>query len=261
MNKRAWTCVVVVAALACCSRDKPSPQPTPPPTTPAPPPAPKLRTLPGGPRAWTPPEEAIVKDYMDKNPVKRLQIGAGTHNIAGWLNTDIEPAAGQVYLDAGAHFPFPDGTFKYVYAEQLIEHLTYPQAQVFVKESFRVLAPGGHIRLATPDLMALVDLFRKDKTAMQQKLLNFQLGNAHLPTTPLPETAWFNTLVRSWGHQFIYDQESLRLTLEEAGFKKVTRYHLGVSDAADLKDLEQHWQIGGKDIDEATSMYIEAVKP
>jgi predicted SAM-dependent methyltransferase len=211
----------------------------------------------------TPAEQKIIDDYMKSEPVKRLQVGAGNFNMKGWLNTDIEPGPGQVYLDAGAPFPFPDKTFKYVHAEQLIEHLTYQQAQVFVRESFRVLVPGGRIRLSTPNLLLLIGLFNKTKTPMQKKLLDYQIRANGLPATPLPETAWFNQLVRSWGHQFIYDPESLRKTLEEPGFKSVTLVKDGVSDAPDLQDIEMHWKWdnSGKDIDEATSMYVEATRP
>ena len=211
----------------------------------------------------TPAEQKIIDDYMRSEPVKRLQVGAGHFNMKGWLNTDIEPGPGQVYLDAGAPFPFPDKTFTYVHAEQLIEHLTYQQAQVFVRESFRVLVPGGRIRLSTPNLLSLIALFNKNKTPMQKKLLDYQIRANRLPTTPLPETAWFNELVRSWGHEFIYDPESLRKTLEEPGFKSVTLVKDGVSDAPDLQNIEMHWKWddSGKDIDEATSMYVEATRP
>jgi predicted SAM-dependent methyltransferase len=212
-------------------------------------------------RTWTSAEQQIVDDYMTNEPVKRLQVGAGGRNLKGWLNSDLEPLQGEVFLDAGAPFPFPDKTFKYIFAEQMLEHLTYPQAQVFVRESFRVLVPGGRIRLATPDLLLLIGLFNQDKTPLQKKLLSFQVGANRLPKTPLPETAWFNTLNHNWGHQFLYDPQSLRATLEEAGFKPVTQVKLGESDAPDLQNIEMHWQVGGKDIDEATSQFVEATRP
>lgn len=213
------------------------------------------------PHAWTPAEQKIVDDFMANEPIKRLQVGAGRMTLKGWLNSDIEPVQGEVYLDAAAPFPFADKTFKYIYAEQLIEHLTYKQAQVFLRECFRVLVPGGRIRLATPDLLQLVALFTTDKTPIQKKLLDFESRVNHFPSTPLPETAWFNTLTRAWGHQFLYDPESLRATLEAAGFTSVTRVKLGESDAPDLQNIEMHWHEGGKEIDEATSQFVEATRP
>jgi predicted SAM-dependent methyltransferase len=211
--------------------------------------------------SWTAAEQAIVDDYMTNAPVKRLQVGAGGTNLKGWLNTDLEPQRGEVFLDAGARFPFPDKTFKYVYAEQLIEHLTYQQALVFVRESFRVLEPGGRIRLTTPDLLLLIALFDHDKTAIQKKVLEVEDRLNGFPKAALPETAWFNLLNHGWGHQFLYDPQSLRATLEDAGFKAVTQVKLGESEVPELQNIEMHWHISGKDIDEATSQFVEATRP
>jgi len=190
-----------------------------------------------------------------------LQVGAGRHNLPDWLNSDIEPIEGQIYLDVTHPFPFPDETFRYVYAEQLIEHLPYENAVIFLKESRRVLAPGGKIRLATPNLLQLLALFNITKTPIQQKLLDYQIRVNHVSSTPLPETMTLNLFFRAWGHQFVYDPQSLRATLEQAGFTSVTERNLGISDENDLRGIEMHWEDGGKDLDEYTSMYFEATRP
>jgi len=243
MVRRVLRCaaLTIVALAAACSSER--------------------KTTGDGPHKWTSAEQKIVDDYMAKEPIKRLQVGAGGMNLKGWLNTDIEPQPGEVFLDAGAPFPFPDKSFKYVYAEQVIEHLTYEQAQVFVRESVRVLEPGGRIRLATPDLLLLIALFNADKTPIQKQVLAFQVEQNRLPTTVLPETAWFNRINHAWGHQFLYDPQSLRTTLEAGGFKSVTPVKLGESDAPDLQNIEMHWHVGGKEIDEATSQFVEATRP
>ena len=44
--------------------------------------------------------------------------------------------------------------------------------------------------------------------------------------------------MRHWGHQFIYDEKTLRAAMERAGFKKVTRRELNESDAVALRALE-----------------------
>jgi predicted SAM-dependent methyltransferase len=212
--------------------------------------------------AWSDGEKGIVDKYMSSHDVKKLQIGAGDVNLPDWLNTDIEVHAGQVYLDAAAHYPFADNTFHYVFAEQLIEHLTFDQGQVFLKESLRVLEPGGRIRLATPNLLSIIHLFDPKKTPMQQKLMDFQVTQNHLSRIPDEETANLNLFVRAWGHQFLYDPKSLHAALTAAGFKDLKDVKLDKSDDPQLKDLETHWKmVGGAEIDEATSQYVEATKP
>lgn len=212
--------------------------------------------------AWSAEEKDAIDRYMASHPVKKLQVGAGAVNLPDWLNTDIEPHADQVYLDAAAHFPFPNRSFRYVFAEQLIEHLTFDQGQVFLRESLRVLEPGGRIRLATPNLLSIVHLFDAEKTPIQQRLMEYQIASNHLSRVPDPETANLNLFVRTWGHQFLYDPRSLHAALTAAGFKDVKDVKLDASDDPALQDLEKHWKLGGgPELDEATSQYVEATAP
>ncbi|HLL73725.1 MAG TPA: methyltransferase domain-containing protein [Pyrinomonadaceae bacterium] len=48
--------------------------------------------------------------------------------------------------------PFEDGRFDVVYHSHLLEHFSKARAQLFLKECWRVLKPGGTLRVAVPDL-------------------------------------------------------------------------------------------------------------
>jgi Methyltransferase domain len=85
----------------------------------------------------------VIDEYIRTHAVRKLQIGAGGNNKTGWLNSDIEPVIGLAYLDASKPFPLPDRSFQYVYSEQVIEHITYEEGLVMLKESYRVLTPGA----------------------------------------------------------------------------------------------------------------------
>ena len=97
-----------------------------------------------------------------------LEIGCGMGHLLGWLTdsyrvfgADINPWAlakarqnvpdGNFLLlsaeDLGA---FPDSTFQIVVAKHVIEHLPDPERAI--SEMSRVLAPGGLLLLATPNL-------------------------------------------------------------------------------------------------------------
>jgi SAM-dependent methyltransferase len=54
--------------------------------------------------------------------------------------------------DVRKPLPFADRTFDVVYALHIIEHLTPAEAASLVGELFRVLKPGGIVRISTPDL-------------------------------------------------------------------------------------------------------------
>ena len=105
----------------------------------------------------------IAKRVLADADEPKLQLGCGSHPLDGWLNTDASPRAADVMrLNAARPFPFPDDAFAYVYSEHMIEHVSFRSAERALAESFRVLVPGGKIRVSTPDLAFLIDLWRRD---------------------------------------------------------------------------------------------------
>ena len=56
------------------------------------------------------------------------------------------------YHDVRKPLPFADKTFDAAYALHIIEHLTPAEAASLVNELYRVLKPGGILRISTPDL-------------------------------------------------------------------------------------------------------------
>lgn len=181
---------------------------------------------------------AIIANYFKSAAIPKLQIGAGPHNLEGWLNTDIEPETNQAYLDASKHFDLPDASVRYVFGEQVIEHLTYEQGGVMLKESHRVLAPGGKIRIATPNLANLVGFFEEPKHPGAQAYLERQGRLYTVPVYLEPETFTLNRLMHDYGHKFIYTPKLLRISLERAGFHDVKEFQAGQSDDPALANID-----------------------
>ena len=100
-----------------------------------------------------------IRTYLHNHSLKKLQLGTSNNPISGWLNTDLLPTSREVvYLDATRPFPFDGEVFDYVFSEHVIEHLEHPSAVSMLHECFRVLKPGGRIRISTPDLRVLIGL-------------------------------------------------------------------------------------------------------
>jgi predicted SAM-dependent methyltransferase len=179
-----------------------------------------------------------IRNYVKTHAVRKLQLGAGGEDTAGWLNTDIKPGPKEAYLDATKRFPFEDGSLHYIYAEHVIEHLTYSEGLEMFRECHRVLAPGGKVRIATPNLLKLVALFREDKTEEINKYMRLKLAWHQWPVTSTPEAMILNLELRSFGHEFIYEPRTLGESMTAAGFRVVREFPSGQSDDPELTGIE-----------------------
>ena len=118
----------------------------------------------------------------------KLHIGAFDQILPGWVNTDITPhlylprvpglvtilgAAGLLQgrrleqhragvfrslakLDFTRRFPYPDASMDAVYGSHMLASIRQDDAQKCLNECFRVLKPGGVVRMAVVDLDAAV---------------------------------------------------------------------------------------------------------
>lgn len=174
--------------------------------------------------------------YLAQPGDKKLVLGCGASVLTGWLNTDFEPLSDEVmYLNVTIPFPFADGTFDLIFTEHMIEHVSYADAERMLRECWRVMKAGSKIRVSTPDLKFLVDLYQDDKSPLQQEYLRYTAEEAGIK--PL-DTHIINLFVREWGHLFIYDEKALQLALEEAGFTEIERCALNESREPALRNIE-----------------------
>ncbi len=202
----------------------------------------------------------VMNQYLKSHQVRKLQIGAGPNILPEWLNTDKSPSSPRVlFLDAANPFPFRDATFDYIYSEHLIEHLTYKQGQLMLRECFRVLKPGGSIRTATPDLETLIGLYTPQKSSLQQKYIHWVVDKFYPEIGLYQESVVINSSFRNFGHQFLYDCSLLQSTLEKAGFVAITRYNVGESDDEVFRRIESHGlSCGDEEMNRFETMVVEA---
>jgi len=82
-----------------------------------------------------------------------LNLGCGYHFDKRWVNLDFgSTGEGVIAHNLLSGIPFPEAHFEAVYHSHILEHFLKPDAEKFIAECYRVLKPGGIIRIAVPDL-------------------------------------------------------------------------------------------------------------
>ncbi|MBI5771139.1 MAG: class I SAM-dependent methyltransferase [Verrucomicrobia bacterium] len=194
--------------------------------------------------------------------VRKLHLGAGGAGLPGWFNTDLFPERWPVMrLDATRSFPLPDAAFQFVFSEHMIEHLPLAGARHMVAECFRVLAPGGCVRLATPDLARVVRLHPAASTPEHQRYLAWSQRHNRLAADLPPAAVVINSLFHDHGHQFLFDEETLATLLRLAGFTDIRRCVPGESEHAELRGVEIHHLVIGVEANNFETLVLEGRKP
>lgn len=162
---------------------------------------------------------------------RKLQIGSGGNRLDGWINADIVPGA-ELIVFLERRLPFRDGALDRIYLEHVLEHVEYADAIRFLKDARRVLAPGGVLRIAVPDLEELVRGYVHDDWR------RFDWVNWPEHSFISTRAQMINIGFRWWGHRHLYDQEEMARALTEAGFSSFEFTSRGESRYTDLRGLE-----------------------
>jgi predicted SAM-dependent methyltransferase len=165
--------------------------------------------------------------WFDDKPL-RLHIGAGDKRLEGWVNVDLKRLPGvDVVADVTKGLRFKN--VEAIFAEHFLEHLFVSDAISFLLESHRVLAPGGRLRLSTPNLdWVWLTHYRLDMAEEEKRLAAIRLNRAF----------------RAWGHQFVWNREILAEALAACGFVDLAWCRYGESEHEVFRGLERHETYG-----------------
>jgi predicted SAM-dependent methyltransferase len=97
---------------------------------------------------------------MRTNRLKLLNVGCGQQFHRDWENIDLEPRSIHVRShDVTSGLPYSSNSFDGVYHSHVLEHLKTEQGRALLAECYRVLKPGGVLRVVVPDLERIAALY------------------------------------------------------------------------------------------------------
>jgi SAM-dependent methyltransferase len=182
-----------------------------------------------------------------------VQYGCGFTAPAEWVNYDASPTLrferlpvlGKLYTRNKQRFPenvkygdivkgLPEepGSCDAVYCSHILEHLAYEDFLTALKNTYKILKPGGTFRAVVPDLRAAVmsymEEFDKREAPANELMRNTMLG---VESRPKNMSSKVKTLYGNSKHLWMWDYKSLAFELQKAGFIQIRPCTFG--DSAD----------------------------
>ena len=204
-----------------------------------------------------------------------IQYGCGACAPEGWLNFDASPrlkiesmigVRKLLKLTIGLVFPqnatpgnivtglpVPDQCAAVVFCSHVLEHLPRDDLASALRNTFRMLRPGGLFRLVVPDLQWRAARYIRsaadsDPIAADTFMQACLLGRT---ATPKGLMASVSYCFGNSAHQWMYDFAALKMLLEDTGFVGVRRCELGdCSDPkfASVEDASRFFDSGEREL-------------
>jgi SAM-dependent methyltransferase len=191
---------------------------------------------PGKVHNWTSPDPRLAA-----LGVRFLQIGGDVWNRCGhgWLNVDsafdagdgvpgpnmpVDDKSGRMIMRHWVHnssrLPLEDASVLMVYSEHMLEHMLPWKGGInILREAYRVLAPGGLLRIVTPDLAK----YTCDHAEGGARGFLRAHGARFAPMQRLNRSGTpslasvINNIFHNYAHKWIYDFDELVLAASRAG--------------------------------------------
>jgi predicted SAM-dependent methyltransferase len=140
--------------------------------------------------------------------------------------------------------PFADQSVSCIYSSHTFEHFSWAESLTVAKECFRVLRPGGVLRVVVPDLQLIAREYLRNSDPMASHRFVGRLLLSH---------TIHDLFHRGAHHSQMFDESSLIALLRQAGFEEPIVSNFMQSRITDITliELEQR---------KHESLYVESVR-
>ena len=106
----------------------------------------------------------FLRNGCRKDYPRHLHLGCGPKFLDGFVNVDANPLHKlDLWLDVRRGLPFRNSSVESIYSTHMIEHLFPDELERLFLECFRVLKPGGGIRLIVPNLHSAIIAYQENR--------------------------------------------------------------------------------------------------
>jgi predicted SAM-dependent methyltransferase len=156
-----------------------------------------------------------------------LNLGCGQRFHPDWKNIDFVSHAPEVLAhDLTTGIPMPHHSCDAVYHSHVLEHFSKSDGAAFMQDCFRVLKPGGVLRVVVPDLEALATQYLQALQAVRQDADEMHMANHRWATIEMIDqmvrTQSGGEMAAYWSQPHILNETTLeqRLGHEYANWRK-----------------------------------------
>lgn len=210
------------------------------------------------------------------NVAVKLNLGCGANTPAGWVNVDYAlgarlrqmPLLGScigwlnrrfglfqlqwqpdiVLQDLTKPLQWQENSVDIIYSSHTLEHLDRHHGQRLMAECYRILKPGGILRIVVPDLRHFILQYQAGEFSADYFVE--RLGVLYLPSNNRIKT-WLAPFYQ-YPHRCMYDADTLINSLSQQGFKAELKHGFDSAildiHSIELADRVQH------------ALVVEAVK-
>lgn len=206
---------------------------------------------------------------FDISQFKKFHLGCGNIFLKDYLNINYwtHLQKNTVYIDPGGvkgtylynydlinGIPAAPNSLEVVYHCHLLEHLSFEESVIFIKNSYDCLEAGGVLRILVPDLELWISNYYNNNSFFFEEYRKHILANS--PEIYETKGSIFMGMLHNHGHKAGYDFDTLKRLLERAGFIKVRRTLFQESDLPEIKEIEPYVAFRAME-----SLCVECYKP